>query len=67
MRISEYSGKFIEDRDVEIVEKKGWGHPDTICDAIAEETSRQLSQMYLKKFRHVLHHNVDKALLIAGK
>ncbi len=67
MRISEFGGKFIEDRDVEIVEKKGWGHPDTVCDAIAEETSRQLSQIYLKKFGRILHHNVDKALLIAGK
>ncbi len=67
MNISEYKGDNIEDREVELVERKGWGHPDTICDAIAEETSRQLSQMYLKKFRRVLHHNVDKALLIAGK
>ena len=27
---------------VEIVERKGVGHPDTICDALAEELSRAL-------------------------
>jgi S-adenosylmethionine synthetase len=24
-------------QDVEVVERKGIGHPDTICDALAEE------------------------------
>ncbi len=27
---------------VEIVERKGLGHPDTICDALAETMSRNL-------------------------
>lgn len=51
----------------EIVERKGIGHPDTICDAICEEVSKDLSKYYIEKFGKVLHHNVDKALLIAGK
>jgi len=51
---------------VEIVERKGVGHPDTICDALAEELSRTLCTFYLDNFGLVLHHNVDKALLWGG-
>ena len=51
---------------VEIVERKGIGHPDTICDALAEELSRAYSQYCLERFGLVLHHNVDKALLCGG-
>jgi S-adenosylmethionine synthetase len=51
---------------VEMVERKGLGHPDTICDALAEEASRILCQTYLDKFGLVMHHNVDKALLWGG-
>jgi S-adenosylmethionine synthetase len=53
-------------RAFEIVERKGIGHPDTICDALAEEVSRALSRHYLERFGRVLHHNVDKALLCGG-
>jgi S-adenosylmethionine synthetase len=52
--------------DVELVERKGLGHPDTICDALAEELSRRLCQYYLTHFGRIAHHNVDKALLSAG-
>lgn len=52
--------------DVELVEHKGIGHPDTICDALAEELGVALSRFYLEKFGSVLHHNVDKALLWGG-
>ena len=52
---------------VEIVERKGLGHPDTVCDALAEEVSLALSRFYLERFRDfVLHHNVDKVLLRGG-
>lgn len=51
---------------VEIVERKGIGHPDTMCDALAEELSRHLCRFYLDNFGLVLHHNVDKALLWGG-
>jgi S-adenosylmethionine synthetase len=53
--------------DVEIVERKGFGHPDTICDALAETLSRNLCREYQHRFGHVLHHNVDKALLCGGQ
>lgn len=51
---------------LEIVERKGIGHPDTICDALAETFSSGLSRFYLERFGTVLHHNVDKALLCGG-
>ena len=54
------------DAAFEVVERKGLGHPDTICDALAEAFSRQLSRFYLERFGVILHHNVDKALLIGG-
>jgi S-adenosylmethionine synthetase len=51
---------------LEIAERKGLGHPDTICDALAESVSVALSRFYLERFGAILHHNVDKALLWGG-
>ena len=52
--------------DVDVVERKGLGHPDTICDALAESISVQLCLYYLERFGTILHHNVDKILLCGG-
>jgi S-adenosylmethionine synthetase len=52
---------------VEVVERKGLGHPDTICDALAETLSRNLCREYRRRFGEILHHNVDKALLCGGR
>jgi S-adenosylmethionine synthetase len=57
----------IVDDPVEIVERKGLGHPDTICDALAEALSRNLCREYRHRFGEILHHNVDKALLCGGR
>ncbi len=57
----------IEAQSLEIVERKGKGHPDTICDAIAESISIQLSRAYQSTFGRILHHNVDKCMLVAGQ
>jgi S-adenosylmethionine synthetase len=54
------------DNSVEIVERKGLGHPDSICDAIADDVSRALCREYKRRFGRILHHNVDKALLCGG-
>lgn len=51
----------------EIVERKGLGHPDTICDRLAEHLCLILCRTYLERFGTILHHNVDKALLVAGR
>lgn len=60
------SGKPVSDHEVEIVERKGIGHPDTICDAIMDRVSIALSKEYQKQFGAILHHNIDKAFLVAG-
>ena len=57
----------VSEQPVEIVERKGTGHPDTICDALGEELSIALSELYLKECGAIMHHNVDKALLIGGE
>jgi S-adenosylmethionine synthetase len=52
---------------IEIVERKGLGHPDYICDAVMDQISVRLSKIYLEKAGAILHHNVDKSLLVAGE
>lgn len=64
--IEQQKGAWAGDRPVEIVERKGLGHPDTICDMLSEQLSVALSKHYLDQFGLILHHNVDKALLAAG-
>jgi S-adenosylmethionine synthetase len=53
-------------RRVELVERKGIGHPDTICDSIVEAFAVALNRMYRARTGAILHYNVDKALLVAG-
>jgi len=56
----------LEKQRIEIVERKGLGHPDYICDAIMDQISIRLSKEYMEKTGTILHHNVDKSLLVAG-
>jgi S-adenosylmethionine synthetase len=55
-----------DSRDVEMVERKGRGHPDSICDALAEAFTIGLTRAYHERCGAILHHNVDKVLLAAG-
>ena len=54
------------DPPVEFVERKGTGHPDTICDHLAEELARDLARSSLEQTGRVQHFNVDKAIFAAG-
>ena len=56
----------LEKQQIEIVERKGVGHPDSMCDAIMDQVSVRLSRAYLEKFGTIMHHNTDKSLLVAG-
>lgn len=51
---------------VEFVERKGSGHPDTICDHLAEDLARDLARTSLEATGRVQHFNVDKAIFAAG-
>jgi len=66
LEVTRGEGLCVPDRRVEIVERKGKGHPDTLCDKAAEELSIRLSEYYLESFGRVQHHNVDKVLLAGG-
>jgi S-adenosylmethionine synthetase len=65
--IEALAGPPVGRRRVEVVERKGLGHPDTICDLLAEAIAVALNRMYLDRLGAVAHYNVDKALLIAGQ
>ncbi|MCX7991648.1 MAG: methionine adenosyltransferase [Proteobacteria bacterium] len=67
IKIEKIDSQPVSSFDIEIVERKGLGHPDTICDLLAEEISRALSKKYISLTGRVLHHNIDKILLSAGK
>lgn len=49
-----------------LVERKGFGHPDTLADHLAEELSRAYSRWTLAHCGAVLHHNFDKLALLGG-
>jgi S-adenosylmethionine synthetase len=57
----------VPSRRVELVERKGIGHPDTMCDALVEAVAVALNRMYLDRLGAPAHYNIDKALLIAGE
>jgi len=57
----------VEQQKVEIVERKGIGHPDSLADGMAEAMSRALSREYMKRLGVVLHHNTDETQIVAGR
>lgn len=50
----------------EAVERKGVGHPDTLCDAIAELASRRYSEAVYEMTGRLPHHYFDKVMLMGG-
>lgn len=65
--VEAYRHPSVEEYEVELVERKGLGHPDYISDAAAEVASRALSRYYLERYGRILHHNLDKVLLVGGQ
>ncbi len=66
--VKELIQKPIEEQEVEIVERKGIGHPDSISDGIAESVSRALCLAYMEKFDgKIMHHNTDEVQITAGE
>ncbi len=57
----------LSDYDLEIVERKGKGHPDSLIDGASEAVSRALCKYYLQEYGTILHHNVDKGILVGGR
>lgn len=57
----------IEKQQIELAERKGIGHPDSISDGLAEAVSRALCKEYISKCGAVLHHNTDETQIVAGR
>jgi S-adenosylmethionine synthetase len=54
------------DQPIEIVERKGIGHPDSICDGVMEQAAGALARAYRAQTGRIAHFNLDKGLLAAG-
>src|SRR5659263_71890 len=67
IEIEELGATPITGRKVEVVERKGLGHPDYICDSIMNQVSVNLCREYLDRFGVIMHHNIDKGMLVAGE
>ncbi|WP_435076645.1 methionine adenosyltransferase [Halococcus sp. AFM35] len=66
VRVTPLDRPAVESQTVEIVERKGIGHPDSLCDGIAESVSRALAAAYLDRVGRILHYNTDETQLVAG-
>ncbi|ELY61763.1 methionine adenosyltransferase [Natronolimnohabitans innermongolicus] len=67
IRVEPIDRQAVEDQEVEIVERKGIGHPDSICDGVAEAVAGALAREYLDRVGEVLHFNTDETQLVAGE
>ncbi|MBU4492186.1 MAG: methionine adenosyltransferase [Euryarchaeota archaeon] len=67
IEIEELGATPITERKVEVVERKGLGHPDYICDSIMNQVSVDLCKEYMQRFGAIMHHNIDKGMLVAGE
>ncbi|MCQ5340209.1 MAG: methionine adenosyltransferase [Candidatus Methanomethylicia archaeon] len=65
--VEELYSQTVKNQLVEFVERKGTGHPDFMADSLSEEFSLSLCKYYMERFGQVLHHNVDKVLIVGGQ
>src|SRR3990172_7354445 len=65
--VDRLAGQSVSEQDVEVVERKGLGHPDTICDGIMEQVAQGLVAEYMRLAGFIAHFNADKGLLVAGE
>lgn len=57
----------IEEQRIEVVERKGVGHPDSLADGIADSVSRALCRNYNDTFGVSMHHNTDQVEIVGGQ
>jgi S-adenosylmethionine synthetase len=67
IKVERLNQRPLEQQEIELVERKGIGHPDSVADGLAESISRALCREYLDRFGAVLHHNTDKTQIVAGR
>ena len=64
--IYESGEKNVNNIEYEVVERKGIGHPDTICDTLAELISQNYSKYTLEKYGCIFRHMIDKITILGG-
>src|SRR3990172_2980093 len=67
IRVEKITQTPIEKQEIEIVERKGVGHPGSMADGFAQAVRRALCNEYIKKVGTVLHHNTDQVEVVAGR
>ena len=67
IKVERLNQRPLEQQEIELVERKGIGHPDSVADGLTESISRALCQEYINRFGAVLHHNADKTQIVAGR
>jgi S-adenosylmethionine synthetase len=66
INVEQFERLLVSEQAVEFVERKGIGHPDSLIDGIVENVSLALVKRYLDDVGSILHHNVDKGLIVGG-
>jgi len=68
MKVFVYTNKKSNINDVlfEVVETKGKGHPDNICDTLAEKISSEYSKYCMEHYGVILRHMIDKLSILGG-
>lgn len=56
----------IDNQKFEVVETKGKGHPDNICDTLAEKISANYSKYCIEHYGVILRHMIDKLSILGG-
>ena len=56
----------LEKYPFEVVERKGLGHPDSMCDGLVDYAGVYLTRYYYENFGSPYHFNIDKAVLVGG-
>ena len=64
--VSQLDVKPVSEQITEYVERKGLGHPDSLIDGICDATSVALCKKYMEELGAIMHHNVDKGLIVGG-
>ncbi|MDD1718785.1 MAG: methionine adenosyltransferase [Methanoregulaceae archaeon] len=67
IRVEELRQTPLEQQQIELVERKCIGHPDSLADGIAESISRALCKAYFEECGAILHHNTDQGEVVAGE
>jgi len=67
IHVEQLTSKAVSELELEIVERKGKGHPDSLIDGASEAVSLALCSYYKEHYGEILHHNVDKGLLVGGR